>query len=402
MSTPAALKERAQKEVDSLRTRLIELSHTIHANPELSFHEHETSKLLASELAKVPRFKVETGVGGLPTAFRATIQGAKPGPRVAILSEYDGLPRVGHACGHNIIGTSAIGAGLALAAVADQIAGTIEVIGTPAEETGGGKVIMLNRGVFDDVDAAVIMHPHLGTYLCLPMLGMRSLPMEFRGRSSHGAQSPHDGRSALAGVIQTFNAVDALRQHIVMDARIHGIITSGGERPNIIPEYAACHFFVRAPEAAYLDDLTERVKNCARGAALMTDTQVTFLEPEFPDYQPFRPSWTIAEYYTRNVESLGEPVHQLPDRYLYASNDMGNLSRRLPVVAMMFRITTADKLPDHSREFAEAAKSPLGDNALILAAKSMAMTAVDLFCDHSIVEKAKAEVKAAKIGRGNG
>ena len=391
----ATLKDRIAQRVDALADQLLEASHAIHADPELGFEEHRTAERLVSLLGADARFTVETGIAGLATAFRASLVGRQPGPTVAILAEYDALPRVGHACGHNIICTSAVGAGLALATIVDQLAGTIQVVGTPAEEGGGGKILMLQRGAFDSVDAALIMHPSRQTHVCPRMLGMRSLRMEFRGTSAHGAQSPHEGRSALGAVIQTFGAVDTLRQHIRMDARIHGIITHGGEKPSVIPEYAACHFYVRAADDRYLDELMERVLNCARGAALATGTQVQVLDPEFPAYQPYLPNQVIAEHYTRNVEALGERVNQVDEHYVYASNDIGNVSRRLPVTAMMFGISRAASLADHSREFAEAAASPLGDRALLLAAKSQAMTVADMLAEPAIVAQAKAELTAA-------
>jgi amidohydrolase len=396
MTALDSLRQGVVQRIDALAERLIEVSHTIHANPELGFQEFKTAELLTSLLAECPGFEVERGVAALPTAFKATLSGGRPGPTVAILAEYDALPRVGHACGHNIIGTSAIAAGLALAEVAGEIAGRIAIIGTPAEEGGGGKVYMVDRGVFDGVDAALIMHPSQHTHVCPRMLGMCSLPMEFRGTASHGAQSPHEGRSALGGVIQTFNAIDTMRQHIRMDARIHGIITSGGEKPSVIPEYAACHFFVRAGDARYLDELVERVKNCARGAALQTDTEVIFLEPEFPAYAPYLPSERLAGPFARNVELLGEHVRQPEDRYVYASNDIGNVSRRVPTAAMMFRISDAPVLADHSREFAEAAVSPLGDRALLVGAKSLAMTAIDLLAQPDEMARARAELVASQ------
>ncbi|MCC7106878.1 MAG: M20 family metallopeptidase [Chloroflexi bacterium] len=391
----AELKQRVCAEVEAIQERLVELSHVIHANPELGFQEVETARRLTAALESRPGLAGERGVGEHPTAFKARLEGGAPGPTIAILAEYDALPRVGHACGHNIISTSAVGAGLALAAVADQLAGRIEVIGTPAEEGGGGKVYLLDRGVFDGVDAALIMHPSQDTHLCPRMLGMRSLPMEFRGTAAHGAQSPHEGRSALSGVIPKFNAIDAMRQHIRMDARIHGIITNGGEKPSVIPEFAACHFFVRAGDERYLDELEERVKSCARGAALVSGTEVTFLAPDFPAYRPFLPSKTISSYYRANVESLGERVKDLDEKFVYASNDIGNVSRRIPTVAMMFGISSGGMLADHSREFAEAAASPLGDRALIVSARSMAMTALDLLDDPGIVGAAKKELASS-------
>ncbi len=380
--------------VHRLREELVATSHRIHANPELQYQEHETAATLCELVAREPRVILEEGTGDLPTAFRATRQGSTDGPRIAFVAEYDALPEIGHGCGHNIIGTAAVGAFRAAAPLVDEFGGTVEVIGTPAEEGGGGKAHMVDRGVFDDVDVAIMMHPSWATYLCPPLLGMASLRFSFTGLSSHAGQAPHLGRSALAGVIQTFTAVDSMRQHVHHESRIHGVITHGGSKPSVIPDRAECHFYVRAPSKSYLDELGERVRNCARGAALSTDTTVEFLEPEFPAYEPFVPSRTVSRLYREHARTVGREAVELAERMVYASNDIGNVSRRLPAAMMMFGITAGAKIGHHSREFAKFAASPEGDRALVDSAGAMALTVRQLLAEPEHVAAAKDELRS--------
>jgi amidohydrolase len=373
---------------------LIATSRRIHSRPELQYQEHETAATLCELVSSAPGVIVEQGIGELPTAFRATRQGAMDGPRIAFVAEYDALPDIGHGCGHNIIGTAAVGALRAAAPVVEELGGTVEVIGTPAEEGGGGKVHMVNRGVFDDVDIAIMMHPSWATYVCPPLNGMASLRFAFSGLSSHAGQAPHLGRSALAAVIQTFNGVDAMRQFVHHESRIHGVITEGGSKPSVIPDRASCHFFVRAPTKSYMDELAERVRNCARGAALSTGTTVSFPDPDFPAYEPFVPSPTISDLYRGCAASLGHVAVQLEESRVYASNDIGNVSRRLPAAMMMFGITGGAKIGHHSREFAQAAISPAGDRALVDSAAAMALTAMQLLAEPQRVRAAQEELPA--------
>ncbi len=238
------LKQRAQDYIDEIGPILIEISQTIHANPELAFEEHESMALLAGT-AERHGFDVERGVAGLETAFVATSRGIADGPTIAFVAEYDALPGLGHACGHNIIGTAATGAALALQALRDNVPGMVKLIGTPAEEKGGGKVIMVERGVFDDVDAAMMIHPGTKAMTTRGTLASNKVDFELFGRTAHAAAAPDLGINALDACIQTFNNINALRQHLTPDVRIHGIITHGGEAPNIVPEYAAASFSVR-------------------------------------------------------------------------------------------------------------------------------------------------------------
>src|ERR671935_1718562 len=262
----SAVKDLIGPAVDRLATELETLSRQIHDHPELCFQEVKAAAWLTEFLDK-HGFELERGVAGIDTAFRATIDTGE-GPTIAILCEYDALPGIGHACGHNVIAAAGAGAGAALAAVRDRLPrGSVQVIGTPAEEGGGGKVRLIKAGVFEDVDAAMMCHGWDQWILHQDLLGIVRVGFEFTGKAAHAAVDPWEGVNALDAVIQTFNNVSMLRQQVKPSARVHGIVTSGGAAPNIIPEFAACLFYVRAPELGYLWDLYARVVACAEGAA---------------------------------------------------------------------------------------------------------------------------------------
>src|SRR5438067_3265141 len=267
----SGVKDLVPQAVDRLADDLEKLSRQIHDNPELAYQEVKAAAWLADFLDK-QGFTVERGVAGVATAFRATIETGE-GPTVAILCEYDALPGIGHACGHNVIATAGVGAGAALAALRDQLPkGRVQVIGTPAEEGGGGKVKLINAGVFKTVDAAMMIHGFDRWIMHQDLLGIVRVGFEFSGRAAHAAADPWEGVNALDAVIQTFNAVSMLRQQVKPSTRIHGIVTNGGAAPNIIPEVAACLFYVRAAEIDYLWQLYDRVVACAEGAAKATGT----------------------------------------------------------------------------------------------------------------------------------
>src|SRR3990170_6946563 len=265
----STVKDAISQAVDRLADELETLSKKIHDNPELAYQEVKACAWLSEFLGK-QGFKVEQGVGGVETAFRATIETGE-GPTVAILCEYDALPGIGHACGHNVIATSGAGAGAALAAVKGKLPrGRIQVIGTPAEEGGAGKVRLIKAGVFKDVDCAMMIHGFDRTLLHSDLLGIVRATFEYTGRASHASADPWAGINALDACIQTFNAVSMLRQQVRPDCRIHGIITNGGAAANIIPEYASAVFYVRAPRIDTMWDLFKRVTSAAEGAAQAT------------------------------------------------------------------------------------------------------------------------------------
>jgi amidohydrolase len=374
--------------VDALADELDELSRRIHDNPELGYHEVKAAGWLAEFLER-QGFAVERGVGDVATAFRATLdRGA--GPRLAILCEYDALPGLGHACGHNVIAASGAGAGAALAAVRDRLpAGRVQVIGTPAEEFGGGKVKLLEAGIFGDVDCVMMIHGFDRTLLHQNMLGVARARFEFLGKAAHASADPWAGINALDACIQTFNGISMLRQQIRPECRIHGIITHGGKAANIIPEYAAATFFVRAPRIDTMWELYDRVVACAEGAARATGAGLKVTKIDYV-YEPFRSNRVMLDLFAANMTRAGlaegEPI---PDRQ--GSSDIGNVSQVVPTIHPMIGIAPLG-MAIHTREFAEAAVMPLARAGLLAAAKAMAATALDLLSDPSRVREAKAEL----------
>ncbi|MCL5961433.1 MAG: M20 family metallopeptidase [Chloroflexi bacterium] len=356
------LKRIAIEEVDRLRDELIDLSLRIHANPELAFEEYKAVEWLTGAL-DARGFRVERGFCDLATAFRASF-GRGNGPRIALLAEYDALAKLGHACGHNIMGTASVGAAIAVSKVMSDLDGEVLVIGTPAEEGGGGKAIMIERAAFDGIDAAMIVHPGTKTRVVTRALASATIEVEFRGKSAHAAARPEDGVNALDAMILSYNNINALRQHIRRDARIHGIITSGGEAPNIVPSYASGRFFVRAEDDLYLDGLLEKVLDCFRGGEKASGARLNFIlsmavQPEDPN----RGS---------------------------GSTDMGNVSQVVPSIHPSISIAE-ETISTHSLEFAAAAISESGHHGLLNAAKALAMTTIDLLTDAELLAKVKEE-----------
>jgi amidohydrolase len=384
MSTMKALIGEA---VDSLADDLEQLSHRIHANPELGYQEVKAAGWLTEFLA-AQGFAVERGVGGVDTAFRATIDNGE-GPTIAILCEYDALPAIGHACGHNVIAASGAGAGAALARVRDRLPrGRILVVGTPAEEGGGGKVRLIEAGVFKNVDAAMMVHGWDQWIGHQDLLGIARVSFEFAGKAAHAAADPWEGVNALDAVIQTFNNVGMLRQQIRPDARIHGIVTNGGAAANIIPEAASALFYVRAAQLDYMWELYRRVVACAEGAARATGCTLTLVENKTA-YEPMKRNDTLLGVFRANLQALG--AAESPERRdRLGSSDVGNVSQVIPAIQPLVKIAP-DGTPIHSRAFEAAAAAPLARQGLLIAAKSMAMTTFDLLDDPSLVGKAKRE-----------
>ena len=385
------LKEQLCATVDGLGDELESLSRRIHDHPELGYEEVKACGWLADFLA-TKGFTVERGVGGVETAFRATVENGN-GPTIAILCEYDALPQIGHACGHNVIATAGAGAGAALAAVRTQLPkGRIQVIGTPAEDGGGGKVKLIQGGVFRDVDAAMMIHGFDRWILHQDLLGIVRVGFEFRGKAAHASADPWEGVNALDAVIQTFNNVSMLRQQIRPDARIHGIVTHGGAAPNIIPEMAACTFYVRAAKLDYMWELHKRVLACAEGAARATGCTVTVVDKEAP-YEPLKRNDTLLDLFRANMTTVGATESPAPDRL--GSSDIGNVSQVIPAIQPMVQIAP-NGTPIHSRAFEAAAVSPLARQGMCQAAKTMAMTTYDLLSDPGLLEQARAEFDAKR------
>ena len=385
------LKRRAQEYVDDMRERLIDISLAIHANPELAFQERASMALLA-DTAAAHGFSVQKGVAGLETAFVATSPGEPLSPTVAFIAEYDALPGLGHACGHNIIGTAALAAALAVQSIREQLPGTVQLIGTPAEENGGGKVIMVERGVFDGVDAAMMIHPGTKAMTTRGSLASNKLRFEFFGKAAHAASAPDLGINALDACIQTFNNINALRQHLTPDVRIHGIITHGGEAPNIVPKYAAAEFSVRAATSDASFEIVQKVVRCAEAGAMAAGATVQV--QHLTHYANRVANPTLARLFAANITQLGETVEEPAPGERMGSSDMGNVSQVLPAIHPY--VVIADPgMSGHTPEFAAAAASERGHTALLRAAKAMAMTAVDLLAQPEWMAQARAEFDAA-------
>ena len=392
MSNVDKLKSRVMAEVDARRDELIRISDTIHAKPELAFEEFEAVALLTSVLEQ-EGFTVQQGVAGLETAFVASYTSRKGGkPVVALLAEYDALAGLGHACGHNIIGTASVGAALALRPVLNQLPGTIQVIGTPAEEGGGGKIIMVEASAFDGVDVAMMVHPSTRTMTRRSSLACYELKMEFFGQAAHAAGSPDKGINALDACILTYNNISALRQQLTDDVRIHGIITHGGSAPNIIPDYTAAEFLVRAAEKDDALTVLAKVEDCARAGALAAGAEVKLTRGE-TYYANMVPSAVLADLFDANLSVLGREL-QLPEpNERMGSTDMGNVSHVVPALHPYVAIAP-DEVAGHSPQFRAASVSPEGHVGLLDAAKALAMTAVDLFSSPELVDAAWEEHRA--------
>ena len=374
--------------VDALADELEALSHRIHDTPELAFKEEKAAAWLAEFLEKHGA-RVERGVGGLPTAFRATVDGTGAGPTVAIMAEYDALPGIGHACGHNVIATAGAGAGAAIAAALGTVpfAGRIQVIGTPAEEGGAGKVKLMEAGVFKDVDAAMMIHGRCGTQVWRPTLGIIKVKVEFHGQAAHASSWPWRGVNALNAVIQLFVSLDAMRQQLRPDARVHGVITRGGEQANIIPEYTSAEFYLRATTVDYCEELLRRFRAAAAGAATATGCRVT-VTADPTVHEPLRPNATMAGLFARNLELIDFPEDPDDGQAGYGSTDCGNVSQRLPTIHPYIRISP-DGVPGHSRDFAQWARSPLARMGMVAGAKALALTALDLLASPDALARAQ-------------
>lgn len=385
--SPEQLKQQVVDYVDSIADMLIQTSLTLHANPEIAFEEYQSMALLA-DVAEEYGYDVQRGVAGLETAFLAQSQGAQPGPTIAFLAEYDALPGLGHACGHNIIGTAATGAALAMQSIRDHIPGVVRLIGTPAEENGGGKAIMVERGIFADVDAAMMIHPGTRAMVARGSIASNTLTLEFFGKSAHAAASPDTGINALAACIQTFNNINALRPHLPPDVRIHGIITHGGTAVNVVPEYAAARFSVRAALSDESFLVVDKVVRCAESAAAAMQAEVKITHERH--YANRIPNMVMANLFAENISALGELVEEPEPNQRRGSSDMGNVSQTLPAIHPYVTIAEPG-VGGHTPEFAAAAASEWGHQALIRGAKALAMTAVDLFARPDLLAEAKAE-----------
>ncbi len=385
------LKATVISEIDTHSNELRELSLKIHSNPELGFKEVKAATWLTDYLQE-NGFSIERGICELPTAFRASYGQGKP--TIAVLAEYDALPNLGHACGHNLIAGSAIGAGVASKSAIDQFGGTILVIGTPAEELYGGKAIMAGRGAFNDIDVAMLVHPGAFDTATTKALACHTLEVEFFGKAAHAAAKPEVGINALEAMLNSFATINSLRQHIKSSARIHGIITDGGEAANVVPAHSAGTFIVRAEDDTYLEELKQKVLNCFIGAATASGARLEYRWANI-HYATMRNNLTLAQLFSQNMQSLERKVQLSDPRETFGSTDMGNVSQLVPSIQPIIAIAPVE-VAGHSPQFATAAASETGIKGLIDAAKTLAMTVVDLVTNPEIVNKVKEEFTRQK------
>ncbi|UCB43556.1 MAG: M20 family metallopeptidase [Dehalococcoidales bacterium] len=384
------LKAAVTEQVDVNRQRLSELARKIHDNPEPGFQEVKAAAWLTQFLEE-NSFSVKRGICRLPTAFRASY--GKGRPVIALIAEYDALPGVGHACGHNISGNISTGAAVAAKLAIDQFPGCVTVIGTPAEELYAGKAIMVKRGAFSDVDVAMMVHSGTGNTATTSALACQNLYIEFFGQAAHAAARPEKGINALEAMIQSFTAINSLRQHIKSSARIHGIITDGGQVSNVVPDHSAGEFIVRAEEDDYLEELKKKVVNCFKGAAGATGARLKY-KWDAVRYAPMRNNLTLARLFVDNMKSLGRSV-DLPDSGGFGSTDMGNVSQIVPTIHANVAVAPRGTLL-HSPEFANAVTSEAAIDGLCDAAKTLSMVVVDLLASPETLAEVKGEFKGGQ------
>lgn len=391
-AAPAA-RDVARSRVRDVSGRLVELSRALHADPEEGFDEHRSVRRVV-DLLRATGFEPETGTGGLPTALR--VSAGEGRPHVALLAEYDALPGIGHGCGHNIICASAVGGFLGAASATGETGGRVSLVGTPAEEGGGGKELLARRGVFDDVDAVVMLHPFSHDVAAHPFLGRRQVEITFHGVAAHASAQPFMGRNALDAAVATYQGVAALRQHMPFGDRVHGVITDGGKRPNVVPDRASLLFYVRSGEPETLSDLARRVEDVAHGAARMTGCGVDVRWDDQPGYLPIRHNAALAARWACNQKERGRtPLRRgVVPEHLTGSTDLGNLSYRMPAIHPMIALEGRN-LSLHTAEFAEAAGSETGDRATADGAAGLALTAVDYLGDDALRAAVHAEFSAA-------
>jgi amidohydrolase len=386
------LKEIIEQEIEYLHEDLCKISDFIYHNPELGKMEFKAVEKL-TEMLKQQGFQVEMNICGYETAFKASYNSGKAGPTIAFLCEYDALPGIGHGCGHNLIGVMGVGAGIGLSKAVESTGGKIVVLGTPAEETHGAKVAMAEQGIFADVDVAMIVHPDGCTHASGGSLAMDAIQMEFKGRASHAASAPEKGINALDAVIQTFNGINALRQHLSSDVRIHGIITQGGLAANIVPDYAAAQFYVRAGRRKDLADVVDKVQNCAKGAAEMTGAKLTLSNYEF-SYDDMNTNQLLSAVFNANLLAAGEP-YIYPARSSCGSIDMGNVSYVAPSIHPYIGIDNLE-LVGHTTAMAAATLTETAHTALLRGAKAMAWTGYDILVNQQLLADIKEEFNKSR------
>ena len=386
------LLEKLNKKYDEIFKDLKNLNEYIYANPEIGRKEFKACKA-HKDILKKYGFKITDNYIGIETAYLAEYNSGKEGAKIAYLAEYDALPEVGHGCGHNILGTTSIGAGILLKEFVDEFGGTVFVYGTPAEENFGAKVDMAEAGCFDDIDVAMLSHPtgksheKSGT-----SQAMEALQFTFKGKTAHAAGDPYNGINALDGVIQFFNSVNALRQQTKDSARIHGIISKGGEAANIIPDLAVANFYVREATTKEMLKLSERVKNCAKGAALATGTTLEIENYEYT-FKHLVTNETLSDAYVKNLNLQG--IENVPMSEPAGSSDCGDVSHKCPTIHTYFPISKCE-LVGHSIDFAKASISQEAYKGMKEAIFALTLTGKDVLSNKELLKKIKDEFEEMK------
>ncbi len=382
MSETEAAKQRARQAVADAADELIEASRDIHSHPELALEERRAASLLADRLES-HGFQLERAAFDIETAFRATWG---EGPiTIAYLCEYDALPEIGHACGHNLIATAGLGAAYGLKAALSPTQVRLVVLGTPAEEAQGGKIMLMERGALEGVDVAMMAHPAPADFVSPPMYGVEHVQVEYKGQAAHASFAPEMGVNALDGLVLAYQAIAQLRQHMRRDARIHGIITYGGSAPNVVPDRAAGSFLVRALQPPYLEELKKKVQRCFEaGAAGSGATLEVQWDPR--PYAPLRSNPALATAYRANAEALGRVFI---DARLDStgSSDMGNVSQVVPSIHPMFGIGAMAF--NHTPAFTEVCATEAAHAAMVQTAQALAMTGIDVALDPELLQRAR-------------
>jgi amidohydrolase len=389
------IKDRIAAEVERRAEVLLDVSHRIHERPELCFEEHHAADLLAGVLED-EGFDVERGAAGMDTAFLA--RAGSSGPTVAVFCEYDALPEIGHACGHNVIGAAGLGAGLAAATLADELGGQVLVVGSPAEEGGGGKVFLADRGALEGVDAAMMVHPADGDLKAMNVIAIQQVHVRYHGEAAHAAAFPHRGRNALDAAVLGYVNVAALRQHIRPTERIHGIFTDAGDKPNIVPKYAAAEWYVRSPTLRLLQALKQRVLTCLESGAAAAGCTMEheWLDPAYADMID---NPVLVDLFSANAERVGRTMADpTTAENVVGSTDMGNISYVVPSIHPMLRVAPRG-VPIHTPEFTGYARGEDGDQAVLDGASAMAMTVADLWLDPSRLDEARASFEEVVASR---
>ncbi|MCL6086828.1 MAG: M20 family metallopeptidase [Actinobacteria bacterium] len=390
MSELNEIKEEFKIEIDKISKRTIEMANYLFDNPELGLKEYKSKDYLIRELLN-NGFEVEEGVGGLDTSFRAEYSFKSPGPTIAFIAEYDALNNLGHACHHHLIGSGSVNTAIALGKLGNRLCGKIVCVGTPAEEIMDAKGIMIKNGAFKGIDVSLMFHGGSRNNNKLIILAVDVLEFSYKGKAAHAAAAPHEGINALDAVILLFNSVNALRQQLKEDVKIHGNVVKGGDAVNIIPEIASARIGIRAQKRQYLNEVVEKVKNCAKGASLQTGAELTISVFEDPGSDLLKNSYLNKEY-EENFTSLGIKLDD--DPFLLGSTDIGNLSYYMPAIHPM--VKTAENCALHTVECLNYGKTGLAYNGMLAGMKSIGMTGIKVLIDSEFLKNIKKEFTEQK------